>query len=330
MRQRDNGPMELDIEEFHVPNDDGWMLHVRRAVAPGAFDPSLRPVAIVPGYGMNSFIFRFHPRGTSMERVLAEQGLEVWSVNLRAQGESRAVNSTPPPPSLRAYAENDLRAVFNAIAASTRTSHDRIDVVGCSLGGSILYAHLALLATTRLGSIVTVGSPLRWTEAHPIFRAAMASPWLAGMVPTVGTREAARMAFPLLAKIPRMLDIYMNTAHVDMSAASELVRTVEAPHPRVNRDIALWFRHRDMILRGVNVTHSLRTAEHPLLLVLSNRDGIVPDSAALAATTAWGRRPVDIHRVGNDREWYAHADLFIADRAPQDVFIPIADWLKRQ
>lgn len=322
--------MELDIEEFHVPNDDGWMLHLRRAVVPGAFNPALRPVAIVPGYGMNAFIFRFHPRGTSMERVLAEQGLEVWSVNLRAQGESRATRSSPPPPSLRAYAENDLRAVFNAIASSSRTRHDRIDVVGCSLGGSILYAHLALLPSTRLGSIVTVGSPLRWTDAHPLFRAAMASPWLAGMVPTVGTREAARVAFPLLAKIPRALNIYMNTEHVDMSSASELVRTVEAPHPRVNRDIALWFRHRDMILRGINVTHALSTSDQPLLLVLSNRDGIVPDSAALAASAAWGRRPVDILRVGTDNEWYAHADLFIADRAPQHVFVPIAQWLMRQ
>ena len=48
------------------------------------------PVVILPGYGMNSFIFGFHPRGLSLEAYLASRGIEVWSVDLRGQGRARS------------------------------------------------------------------------------------------------------------------------------------------------------------------------------------------------------------------------------------------------
>ena len=34
--------------------------------------------------------------------------------------------------------------------------------------------------------------------------------------------------------------------------------------------------------------------------------------------------------VGDDENWYAHANLFINDRAPQAVFAPIAAWLEER
>ena len=57
---------------------------------------------------MNSFLFGFHPRGTSMELCLAEAGFEVWSLNLRAQGGSRATSPDAEPPSFAAFAGVDL------------------------------------------------------------------------------------------------------------------------------------------------------------------------------------------------------------------------------
>lgn len=318
----------LSIHELFIPNDDGWMLHARQVTSPQHHDPALTPVVIVPGYGMNAFIFGFHPRGTSMERCLAEQGLEVWSVNLRRQGPSRPTRSRAPAPSMRAYAETDLSALLDGVLARTHSGSGALDVIGCSLGGSIAYAHLALRADHRIRRLVTVGSPLRWDEVPPLFKAVLGSPALVARIPVVGSQPMARVVFPLFKYVPRAVSVYMNPSNVDLSAAGELTRTVEDPHPRVNADIARWFRDRDLVLRGVNVTRALANTQVPLLVVTSNRDGIVPDHAALSVRQHWGG-PSEHLVVGDDHEWYAHADLFIGNNAPSRVFAPIAQWLKR-
>src|SRR5690606_30555251 len=111
-------------------------------VSPRHFEPSTKPLLIVPGYGMNSFIFSFHPRGTSMERCLAEGGFEVWAVDLRGQGHSRPRHARHGLTSLRNYAAVDLPAAVERVVASTKTTADRLVLIGCSLGGTIAYGHL--------------------------------------------------------------------------------------------------------------------------------------------------------------------------------------------
>ena len=317
---------DLVITEHWAPNGDGWLLHLKQTVSPSHLVPGSRPVVIVPGYGMNSFIFGFHPRGTSMERYFAEAGLEVWSANLRRQGPSRPSSPRPGRPSLRAYAQTDLPAVIDTVLAASRTGAEAVDLIGCSLGGSLVYAHLALLPDTRVGSVVSMGAPLRWTEVNPLLRVAFSSPRLVGCVPLAGTQRLARFALPLLAKTS-LLSIYMNAANIDLSKAGELTRTVDDPHPRVNQDIALWIKARDMVLGGRNITEALAAEHRPLLVVISNRDGIVPESTALAARDAWGGSDVGVLKVGDDSTWYAHADLFVGDEAPTAVFRPITEWL---
>lgn len=318
------------INEFFVSNGDGWLLHVKSTRAPAAFDPSRRPVVIVPGYGMNSFIFGYHPRGTSMERVFAEAGFEVWSVNLRRQGGSKpAPNRQPPAPTLERCACVDLRAVLEAVKAHTASRAPLIDVIGCSLGGALAYAYLAAQPKThQIGSLVTIGAPLRWDVIHPALKLAFSSPRLAGAIPFSGTRKMARFAFPILAKIPGLLSIYMNTSHVDLSRAAELTQVVEDPHPDLNRDIALWMRSKDLYLGDLNVTRALRHVDLPLLVVLANRDGIVPAPSVLSVREAWGGHDLQVLNVGDARQWYAHADLFVGDHAPAHVFEPMMRWLQ--
>jgi pimeloyl-ACP methyl ester carboxylesterase len=278
---------------------------------------------------MNAFIFGFHPAGSSMERCLAEAGFEVWSVNLRGQGRSRRSRPDAPGPTLLSYVQRDLPAALDALFAATRSSARRASLIGCSLGGSLLYAYLALYPDAPVGALCTIGAPLRWTTLHPALKLAFSSPALLGKLRLSGTRRLASLSLGLLTRFPSLLSIYMNADHVDLSAAQRLVQAVEDPHPAVNQDIAAWIRARDLILARVNVTEAMREVPHPLLLVVSNRDGIVPSDAALSARAAWGGPDVEVLHVGDESEWYAHADLFIARKAPEHVFHPIARWLHK-
>lgn len=319
---------EPSTSERFAATDDGWRLHLTRTLVPSRLDRARRPVLIVPGYGMNGFIFGFHPAGTSMVQHLASSGFEVWVANLRRQGRSFPVSGDSPAPSLRRYAETDLRAAIATVLTETETRADRVDVIGASLGGSIGYAHLALEPRHRIGSLVAIGSPLRWVEVPPILRIPFKSPRLAGLLRVSNVKRMAGYALPLATRVPALLSLYLNAANVDLRAAPRMIETVEDPHPRVNADIAKWLAASDMVLRGVNVTDALRACTAPLLIVLANKDGIVPPATALSARDAWGGGDVGVLRVGDSRDWYAHADLFVGREAPARVFEPVAGWLR--
>jgi pimeloyl-ACP methyl ester carboxylesterase len=321
----------LSAEQF-VPTRDGWSLGMRRSWWPERFDPASRPILLVPGYGMNTFILGYHPAGTSLEHALAAAGFEVWSVNLRGQGPSEAVEPGAPGPSLRRYAEVDLPAAIDRVLSATRSSARDLVLIGCSLGGSIAYAHLALgdgAARARVGALVAMGAPLRWVETHPFVRLAFGSPAVAGAVRIERTRAIVRGLVPVLRRFPRLLALYMNAASIDLDHIEEMTRTVEDPHPGVNREIAEWIRDTDLRLDGVNVSEALRELDLPLLVVTANRDGIVPPATALSVLDRWGARDVEVLSCGDERDWYAHANLFVARDAPTRVFAPLVRWLRR-
>jgi pimeloyl-ACP methyl ester carboxylesterase len=317
----------LARDTFWAETKDGWQLHVQRTERAGGSDPSRRPLLIVPGYGMNGFIFGFHPRGTSLESHLALSGVEVWTANLRGQGRSRRARETAPGPTMERYGDEDVTAAVETVLRHTRSRHDRLDVLGASLGGSITFVHLALRPAHRVASVIAVGSPLVWEDVPLFLRVPFASRRVAGALRVKGARAMAGVVLPVLKRAPGLLGMYMNASHVDLSAASELIRTVEDPDPGVNRDIAAWMKTRDLVAGGVNVTEAVRRTDLPLLVVLANRDGIVPEKVASSVARAWGGKDVTTLRIGTDDDWYAHADLFVGDDAPRVVFDPIARWL---
>src|SRR5512140_1240972 len=94
-----------------VPNDAGHDLALRR-VAPESKSKA-RPVVIVPGSGMNSFIFGFHPAERSLEATLAHKGLVVYSADLRGQGKSRSAPGTSEAYGMAELAVDDVGAVID-------------------------------------------------------------------------------------------------------------------------------------------------------------------------------------------------------------------------
>ena len=59
-RAQYNPMLRIDHQEIH--NGDGWWLSLRRTFHSEKLDPDKDPLLIIPGYGMNSFIFGFPPQ----------------------------------------------------------------------------------------------------------------------------------------------------------------------------------------------------------------------------------------------------------------------------
>lgn len=320
----------LHVDTRYITTTDGWRLRLRRAVTPDRLERGHRPILIVPGYAMNSFIFRYHPRGTSMERTLAEAGYEVWSMDLRGQGDSRTIRARAGGVSLWHYAMFDLPAAIAGVMAGTASRAGDLTLLGCSLGGTISYSYLALRPRAhQVGQLATVAAPLRWNSVHPVVRTLFASPFLARTVRLRRMRTMVRGAMPLLLRTPQLLGIYMNTETIDIRQMREITKTVETPPRKLNLEIARWLRSRDLELGGVNVTQALGVQDMPLLVMFGNRDGVVPEPTVLSVVSVWGGEDIRVVRVGDDDNWYAHANLFVADDAPELVFQPMIRWLQR-
>ncbi len=320
--------MALDVRIDHVPNGAGWELKLKRVVSPEHLRPGLNPLAIIPGYGMNAFIFGYHPSGMPMEEFFARRGFEVWSLYLRKQRGTRRRGGTTRF-GMGEVAITDLRAAFDHIASVTATGAARIDSIGCSLGGTYQYIHATMVPANRMGAIVSIGSPLAWHDVHPLIKRLFGNPRIVGSVPFAFSSHLAELGFPLLKRFPSVLKIYLHPEITDTSKISTLVKTIEDPIPQINREIAEWIRKRDLIVQGRNVSRGMKHVTNPLLVVVANADGIVPEATVLSAFEASGASRKDVLRVGTDALRFAHADLFISRHSQELVFEPIASWLER-
>jgi len=314
--------------QHKIPNGAGHLLSLHQTWDEARLDRRKRPVVIVPGYGMNSYIFSWHPRGLSLEGFLAAEGYEVWRADLRGQGDSRRTFGTDDY-GLKDLALTDLGVVIDVMLARTQTGAERVTMMGCSLGGTIMLLHAALRPEHRIGAMVAMGTPVRWVKVHPMLRAAFVSPWLVGKLPLRGTRALCEAALPRIARLtPWLLKIYMNPEIVDTQAAREMVKTVEDPNRYVNREIAEWIRRGDLVVGGLNLAEALPAMEQPFLCVYANGDGIVPPETASFVYRQIGSAQKALLEVGSREVQMAHADMFVSNEAHARVFTPIARWLE--
>lgn len=315
-------------KNHYVPNGCGWRLELKQCRPPKPLTKRRRPLVIVPGYGMNSFIFGYHPHGLSLEEYMRGRGFEVWSVNLRDQGGSRREGGNSRF-GLRDLGCVDLDAAIEFIVKNSRSGSEKVDLIGCSLGGTLGFIYAALVPNNRLGSLVAIGAPLRWEKVHPLLKMAFLSPRLMGMIPFLGTKEIIKVLMPLIVRSP-LLRIYIHKEMVDLRRKNILLEAVENPNRFMNREIGEWIRAKDLILEGGNLTDAFHKVKNPLLCVLANSDGIVPPMTALSAHEVAGSKIKETLVVGTERLRFAHADLFISNHCHEMVFKPIADWLIQQ
>ncbi len=320
--------MSLTYHREFVDNHAGWQLCLHSFADPERLDSSRRPVVLVPGFAMNSFALRYRPGGASLASFLAGRGFEVWCAELRAQGDSRPTGKVNRGIiGLNDLGVHDLGVAIEAILERTATRGTSVDGVGASLGATYLFMQAAWGQAHRLARLVNIGGPLRWVSVHPLLRLLSQAPPLWRLVGFRGTRDFARHALPLAARVPGFLHVYLHPAICDLSEPASLVQTVDDPVPRINLEIARWIRHGDLVLQGRNLTQDSAKLRLPLLTVVANADGIVPEATVCSAHNAMTSAPRQLVYAGDHRTPMAHADLFVSRPAEEQVFIPLAAWL---
>ncbi len=319
----------MNTNYHHVFNGAGWIMVLKQSHDPERHNPELKPIGIIPGYGMSAYIFSYHPWDVSMEEYLVKQGFEVWSINFRNQGDSRC-NGGCIEYTIEDIVYNDLKVAVDHILEMTKSQRDKVDLIGGSLGGAYAYLYAALINPDKVGALVGIGAPFKMVNVHPAFVMVTYWPKLLKQVKLNHTRQLARLALPLVLRMPRLISIYLHPEIVDTKDPESLLKAIENPNCLLNYQLAYWVKNEELFIEGKSFTSLMQKVSNPILCVLSNADGIVSRENALAVLDAASSEVKDYFVAGDENIKMAHADLFVSDYCKQMVFEPMTNWLLQQ
>lgn len=311
-------PMPYDDErELDAPDGGRFVLRRLR----GTRGP---PVLLVHGLAANHRNLDAHPE-VSLARQLAAEGRDVWLVTLRS-----GLRGRRGPARFDAMATEDVPRAIAHVLESTGAS--RLDYVGFSMGGMLLYAALARrrFDPARLRRICLVGSPGRVTS--PIAGLGLLVRLPRWLVPTFPLRAGAR-AYAFAAEVlhtPLHRVVYNRRNLAPRHAAHALVNVIEDVPAELNADLAAMLAAGEVRCEGRPVLPELAEVHVPALFLAGAADGIAPPAAVRAAFEAWGGEEKRFEIIGRESgatDDFGHGDLAVGVRAVTEVFTRVSEFL---
>ncbi len=312
-------------ELVHAETADGWRLALGRRRPRGP--PRGPPVLLVPGIASNRASLDFGLERWSLSAYLSAAGLDCFALDLRGHGASRRVRRGAPRDwTFDDYLRLDVPAALDAIRAVTGEA--RVLWVGHSQGGLLGMAACAAYPE-RIAALVAIGSPVFFGQQGPL-------------------RQVARFAFLLTLHLNRFLarslapftgywhppvsEIAINTRNVTRPVYRRVLASVVENVPSgVLRQFARWIATDTFgSLDGkVDYRAGLARCTQPALFVAAEADQIAPPEVVERAARAWGGESavLRVGAAGAARCDYGHSDLLFGPHAPEDVFVPVRDWL---
>lgn len=290
-------------------------------------------ILLVHGFGQNRYTW--HVKGRSFSAMLADEGWDVFNLELRGHGRSRRYG-TDRPHLLDDYIREDLPIA--ARAAMRISGHDRVFLVGHSMGGIISYCAAATLLAGQMRGIATIGAPYRFGKGSALLSVIVtiadslrftglldASPYLP--LRFVGQHlrqyraiwDLSFIPAPLRAWVPgsteeEILEQYLSTAF-DWAAVKTAYELFRAGSEAA-------FRSYD---GTIDYSKAFETMDIPLLVIAGAHDKIAPPESV---------EPAYAHSGSSDRTFrvfpLGHIDLIVGREAPSTVWPVITDWLARR
>ncbi|MCC6130354.1 MAG: alpha/beta hydrolase [Acidobacteria bacterium] len=325
-------------ELFEVETSDGVKLILTRK-RPVELNRESAPVILIHGLGQNRFSYDLSRR--SMMNYLVGEGFDVYNAELRGHGLSRA-NGSPYPREFDDYVDYDVPALIEFVRRLSR--HEKVFIIGHSLGGTISYA-AAPDQQPYLKGLVPIAGPCHLGQGVPLLRAlARALGFLQGvfrvdhllpdsfMIDVIGA-----LALPLIGVIDhprnRVLDHIWLPRSIERDILLERIGMgFDRTGTAVIGIMVRWANSGEFhdANRERDFEKRLREVEVPALFVTGDRDTAVPAPSVEGAFR---------NLRGPDKTWrefglktdgvsFGHCDLICGSEAPRVVWPVISGWLK--
>ena len=324
---------------------DGWRLGVRH-LRPSAPDPAKLPVVLCHGLGLNGTFWTI--TDNHLPQQLLARGYHVFVFDFRGSGESAKIgrigriNERLRQTPLLELGEGrwtvdeivryDVPAILDYV--KHETGRDRVNWVGHSLGGMLMFPYLELSPEPwRVANFVAMGSTVTLAD-YPQSSMLDANRGLRLLALFVSPGRIGRpLMFARFPGLDRIDQFYYTSENVDKRTVSKFYGyTLEDTGRSALRQLApyLEFGHFFSADGTIDYSARLREVKVPILLVAGDAD-IMSDVASTELTyQALGSEDKSLMRFGRLEGHvadYGHCDLVWSRYAPKEIFPPLIDWL---
>lgn len=317
--------------------DDGWLIPLYH-YPPSATVAGRDPVVLCHGLGANRFNMDVSP-SLSLARYLADHGWDAWIMEVRGVGNSRRVEGGKSWDfTFDDFVTRDLPAVFREVRRATGAP--RVNWVGHSMGGMVLYAYLATGDQTQLGRCVAAASPGTFEFMGGPFRPLGR---LADWLPRGGHFPASSLAPMLLPffttsrmteELRRVLTLAGNPDNFPMDALRRMgAAGIGDTSNRVYRQFGDWVAHGSFTSEDHKVDYrsGMRRIDRPFLFLAGRWDELVSPAAVLQGYNEIASREKKYHlfgRANGDQADYGHGDLILGRASVEEVYPEIEAFLR--
>ena len=328
--------------------EDGWRLGVRH-YRPDRPDPGKLPVVLCHGLGLNATFWTI--TDDHLPYQLAARGYDVYLFDSRDSGDNAHlgrhdwINKHLRQTLLRECGERswtvddlvryDVPAILDYV--ERETGHSRVNWVGHSLGGMLIFPYLELTPRPeRIANFVGMGSTIIQANIPQtdMVRADQGLRLLT-LVASPG-RLGRPLAFFRIPGMERIDRFYYSHENVDPLTISRFYGyALEDTGPGALRQLAPYLKHGHMVSadRAVDYSAMLGEITTPTLLIAGDGD-IMSDVPSTELTFAGlGSPDKTIMRFGKSSGHvadYGHCDLVWSRHAPKEVFPSIIAWLDQR
>jgi pimeloyl-ACP methyl ester carboxylesterase len=348
MRRQAESPDLRPCADGYAYTRDGWRLGMRH-IAPAHPDPGKLPVVLCHGLGLNGTFWTI--TDNHLPSQLAARGYDVFIVDLRGSGESAKVGKAAAintrlreTPFLEvgagcwnvdSMAFNDVPAVLDYVKG--QTGHDRVNWVGHSLGGMLVFPFLELSPEAyRIANFVGMGSTITLARApeKDMLRANRGLRLLGSVVSTgrLG-RPLMHIRFPGLDRIDQF---YYTSENVDRRTTSRFYGyTLEDPGRSALRQLDPYLESGHFVSadRAVDYAVLLASVNTPTLMIAGENDcmsDLPSTELTLEALASPDKALMRFGKRDGHVADYGHCDLVWSRYAPREIFPPLIDWLDRR
>lgn len=328
----------LRDEVVYARTADGWNLAMHH-YRPGPGVP-VQPLPVIVCHGISA-----NERSWSLDadrsfpRFLADRGWDVWAIDLRGVGESDKpglLDEKNYDYPFDAYVTQDVPAVIAAVLR--RTGARRVNWVGHSMGGMVIYAYVATYGDEKLKTVTTVGTPVSFDGANVYFTfaqeyAAAVSGALFSIRHHAVSPAFAPFVGPFKTRMEYMLWNYDNLS--DEAARRMIFHGADDIAGGVLRQLAVLFTTGRFTSRDGSVDYlgGLSRMRVPLHVTAGMADNLGLVQNTLPAYEAAGSRDKQFQvfaRANGFAADYGHNDMPAGDHAAREVYPALERWMRER